>query len=108
MKKIFIAATAILLATASLQAQAQKEAGTEKHHRGAYGHRGGMKGLNLNDEQKKQFKEIGETYKKQFADLKNNKSLSADELKTKAEALRKQRHEKMQSLLTPEQKTKMA
>lgn len=107
MKKIFIAVTALLIATASLQAQTQKEAGTEKHHRGARGQKNGMKDLNLNEDQKKQFKEIGETYHKQFRDLKNDKSLSADDMKAKAGALKKERHEKMQSLLSPEQKTKM-
>ena len=104
MKKFFIAATAILLATATLEAQTQKKGRTEKHHKGMHGH----KGMNLNEDQKKQFKEIKESYHKQFADLKNNKSLSAEQIKARSAALRKEQHEKLQSLLTAEQKARIS
>ena len=66
------------------------------------------KDLNLSDEQKKQLKEINEGYRKQIADIRNNKSLSADEVKTKSNALRKELAGKRQALLTSEQKTQMA
>ncbi len=108
MKKFFIAATALILITGSLQAQHTKGNAAQRHHRGAYSHKGGMHTLNLNDEQKKQFKNISESYHKQIKDLHDNKSLTADDVKNKTEALRKEQHEKMQSLLTPEQRTQMA
>jgi protein CpxP len=112
MKKLFIAATALLLGTATLHAQTKTETAdntTKQQHKGFRGHhRGGMQHLNLNDDQKKQFKDLGQNYHKQITDLRNDKSLSADELKSKTAALRKEQHQKMQSLLTPEQKTQMA
>ena len=111
MKRVFIAAAALFLTIGATQAQTANNdnAATRKHHRGAYSHRhGGMSQLNLSEDQKKQFKSLGESYHKQFADLRSNKSLSADELKTKSKALRKEQFDKMQSLLTPEQKAKWA
>lgn len=108
MKKFFIAATAILFITGISQAQTTKDNTTEKHHRDAHSHHNRMKQFNVSEDQKKQFGEISERYRKQLTDLRNNKSLSAEEIKTKSMALRKEQHGQMQSLLTPEQKTQMA
>lgn len=105
MKKIFIAAAALLMSTAALQAQTKDDAKT--HHKGFQG-RQQMSGLNLNDDQKKQVKELNESYHKQFADLKKNTSMSVGDFRTKSAALRKEQHEKMQSILTPEQKNQLA
>lgn len=106
MKKIFIAAAALLMSTAALQAQTKDDAKTS-HHKGLQG-RKQMSGLNLNDDQKKQVKELNESYHKQFADLKKNTSMSVGDFRTKSAALRKEQHEKMQSILTPEQKNQLA
>ena len=111
MKKFFIAAAALLFITGASQAQSEKENKVEKHQKGKkgmYSHRGGMQDLNVNDDQKKQFKELNEAYRKQFTELHNNKSLSADELKSRSSALRKEKHENMQSLLTTDQKAQIA
>jgi len=113
MKKSFIAVAALLFITGASQAQTQteRENKVEKHQKGKkgmYSHRGGMQHLNVNDDQKKQFKELNEGYRKQFTELRNNKSLSADEIKSRSSALRKEQHEKMQSLLTTDQKAQMA
>ncbi|NCI51691.1 hypothetical protein GWC95_17335 [Sediminibacterium roseum] len=106
MKKIFIAAAALLMSTAALQAQTKDDLKTS-HHKGLQG-RKQMSGLNLNDDQKKQVKELNESYHKQFADLKKNTSMSVGDFRTKSAALRKEQHEKMQSILTPEQKNQLA
>jgi protein CpxP len=102
MKKILIAATALLMSTAALQAQTKEDTKTT-HHKGVHG-RKHMANLNLNDEQKKKAKEINESYHKQFADLKKNTSISVGDYRTKTAALKKEQHEKMQAILTPEQK----
>jgi Spy/CpxP family protein refolding chaperone len=110
MKKIFIAATALLFSTAVLHAQTKegtKQGVKATHHKGAHG-KNQMAGLNLNDEQKAKVKELNESYHKQFADLKKNTSISVGDYRTKSLALRKEQHEKMQALLTPEQKTQIA
>jgi Spy/CpxP family protein refolding chaperone len=106
MKKIFIAATALLLSTAVLHAQT-KEVTKATHHKGAHGKKQ-MANLNLNDEQKTKVKELNESYHKQFADLKKNTGMSVGDYRTKSLALRKEQHEKMQAILTPEQKTQVA
>jgi Spy/CpxP family protein refolding chaperone len=111
MKQLLIAASAFFLIAGSAQAQTTvKDSTFRKHQRGNFEHRQGMgmKDVNLTDAQKKQFKDLNEGYRKQYTDLRNNKSLSADEQKTKMQALRKEQFGKMQSILTDEQKTKMA
>ena len=109
MKKFLLAASALFLMTAASQAQTtQSESQVQKHHRGAFSHHNGMQNLNLSDTQKKQMKDLRESYHKQIADLQNDKSLSADQLKEKTQTLRKEQFSKMQSFLTPEQKTQMA
>lgn len=113
MKRIFIAATAILLGIASVQAQEVKKEKTDKkefakgHHKGQFGGDRFAK-LNLTDAQKKQAKDLNENYRKQFADLRKNTSMPVGDYRAKTAVLRKEQHEKMQSLLTPEQKTQMA
>lgn len=106
MKKIFIAAAALLMTTAALQAQTKEDVKTS-HHKGFRG-KGPMANLNLNDEQKKQVKDLNESYHKQFADLKKNTSISVGDYRTKSAALKKEQHEKMQAILTPEQKNQVA
>jgi Spy/CpxP family protein refolding chaperone len=114
MKKFLIAAGAMMLIAGVSQAQTTdtkdtKDKAAEIHQRAGIKRGGGMgKDLNLSDEQKKQLKEVNESYRKQIADIRNNKSLSADEVKTKSNALRKELAGKRQALLTSEQKTQMA
>lgn len=110
MKKLFIAASALFLLVGASQAQTttQDKTATAKHHRGAFSHQGGMKNLNLTEEQKTQFKAMNEDFRKQATALRNDKSLSADDLKSKTAALRKDHFSKMQSMLTAEQKSQLA
>jgi len=107
MKKIFIAAAALLMTTASLQAQTKKEDPKGTHHKGPHAKRESFAKLNLNDEQKKKAKDINADYHKQFADLKKNTTMSVGDYRTKTAALKKEQHEKMQSLLTTEQKNQL-
>lgn len=110
MKKFFIAATALLMVAGSLQAQTKKE-GKERikgsHHRNI-GAKKQFADINLSDEQKKKTKELNESYQKQFAELRKNSSMTVGDYRTKTAALKKEQHEKMQALLTPEQKTQIA
>ncbi|MBV9989476.1 MAG: hypothetical protein JO301_17480 [Chitinophagaceae bacterium] len=111
MKRLLIAASVLFLFTGATKAQTtqQDKAGVEKHQRGGFGrHHNGFQKLNLTEDQKQQFKTLSESYRKQMSDLRSNKSLSAEDMKTKAQALRKEQHEKMQSFLTAEQKAQLA
>lgn len=114
MKKFLIAAGTMMLIAGVSQAQTTdtkdtKDKAAETHQRAGIKRGDGMgKDLNLSDEQKKQLKEVNENYRKQIADIRNNKSLSADEVKTKSNELRKELAGKRQALLTSEQKTQIA
>jgi Spy/CpxP family protein refolding chaperone len=106
MKKFIAIASALFLIAGATQAQ---DSTLRKHD-----HRGGGKQpqfaqqLGLSESQKAEFKNLNESYRTQIKAVHDNTSLSKEDQKTKIEALRKQQHEKMQSLLTAEQKTKMA
>ncbi len=107
MNKLFIAATALLFA-GSLQAQTGKHfdstAGGKKSVQ-AYRQ---MPHANLSDDQKKQAKDLRDSYRSKFAAIQNDKTLTAADRATKMADLRKEQHQKMQAMLTPEQKTQMA
>ncbi len=112
MKKLLIAASALFFLTAAQAQTSQKDTTKfKKHQRGGFSHHKGtpgMKNLNLSEDQKKQMKELNESYRKQFTDLRSNKSLGTEEMKTKSQALRKEQFGKMQSLLTADQKAQIA
>jgi Spy/CpxP family protein refolding chaperone len=111
MKRLLIAASVLFLFTGATKAQStqQDKAGVEKHQRGQFGrhHNGGFAKLNLTEDQKQQFKTLNESYRKQMTDLRSNKSLAAEDMKAKTQALRKEQFEKMQSFLTAEQKAQL-
>ncbi|MDB5210438.1 MAG: hypothetical protein JWQ30_1265 [Sediminibacterium sp.] len=107
MKKLFIAATALLLVAGSLQAQTKKEDRKATHHKNI-GAKKQFANVNLSDEQKTKAKELNEGYQKQFAELRKNTSMTVGDYRAKTAALKKEQHEKFQALLTPEQKTQMA
>ncbi len=67
-----------------------------------------MKDLNITDAQKTQMKAIREDFKKQMDLLKQNQNMSMKEFNDRKEALQKDQKAKMEALLTPEQKEKMA
>ena len=63
--------------------------------------------LNLTDEQKQQFQKISQETRKQAMAIRQDSALSNDQKKEKMQAVRKQAHQQMFGVLTPEQKDKL-
>lgn len=63
--------------------------------------------LNLTSAQKEQFQQIGRDMRKQGMAIRQDSSLSNDQKKEKMQAVRKEAHQKMFSVLTPEQKEQL-
>jgi Spy/CpxP family protein refolding chaperone len=108
MKKAFIGlAFAALIATTSF-AQDQSNGLAERpkgHHRG---HMMNMEQLNLTDQQKTEMKAINEDFKQQMSDLKKSEDkITVTEWKGKMATIRKEHHEKVQKVLTDEQKNSL-
>lgn len=100
------------------QSQAQSDGSSTQpdHMRRARGMRRGRHGqgmawlakkLNLTDDQKKQFQEIRQDSMKQAKAVGADNSLSDEQKREKMKELRKQQHQKMFSVLTPEQKDQL-
>jgi Spy/CpxP family protein refolding chaperone len=109
MHKIFIAVSALLLTTGGLQAQTNgstKEATSSQTTRKQG--RKALAQLHLTDAQKKQAKEIRESYRKQDQELRSNTQLSKTELDKQLKALHQDQKEKMQGILTADQKAQLA
>jgi Spy/CpxP family protein refolding chaperone len=65
------------------------------------------KKLNLTEAQKEQFQQIGRDMRKQGMAIRQDSSLTNDQKQEKMQALRKEEHQKMFSVLTPEQKEQL-
>src|SRR5215467_7006684 len=65
------------------------------------------KKLNLTDAQRQQFREIGQHARQQVMSIRNDSSLTDAQKKEKVQALRKQSHQEMFGVLTPEQKEQL-
>jgi protein CpxP len=63
--------------------------------------------LNLTDAQKEQFQQIGRDMRKQGMAIRQDSSLTDDQKKEKMLALRKEAHQQMFGVLTPEQKEQL-
>jgi Spy/CpxP family protein refolding chaperone len=92
----------ILLFSLSITANAQTKAKHGNKHKKEM-----MKSLNLSQQQKEQMKISKEALKNQKEAIKNSTTLSDEQKKERMKQLQKERHEKMQAILTPEQKQKM-
>lgn len=78
----------------------------KRHHRG--NKMENMAQLNLTDQQKTELKTINENYKTQMTDLKKSEDrITVTEWKSKMAGIRKDHHEKVQNVLTDEQKASM-
>lgn len=74
-----------------------------RHHRNDK-----LQQLNLTDEQKTELKTIDEDFKQQMTDLKKSEDkITVTEWKSKMSTMRKDHHEKVQKLLTDEQKASL-
>lgn len=74
-----------------------------RHHRNNK-----LQQLNLTDEQKTELKTIDEDFKQQMTDLKKSEDkITVTEWKSKMSTMRKDHHEKVQKLLTDEQKASL-
>ena len=65
------------------------------------------KKLNLTDAQKQQFQQISKDMRKQGMAIRQDSTLTDEQKKEKMQALRKQSHQQMFSILTPEQKEQL-
>lgn len=101
MKRILTGALALVLFAGAAQAQSKQD--TSKFHR-RDGHEMRMTELNLSADQKAQLKSIHENERKEMQALKENKSLTAGQLKTQRTELHKKYQEQTQSVFTPAQK----
>lgn len=123
-RTLFAVLTAVLLLPLASQAQEQdkdKDQGQSSPSQSASQRRGRFAGaqrqrqhmamlaqkLNLTDPQKEQFQQIGRDMRKQGMAIRQDSSLTSDQKKEKMLALRKQAHQQMFSVLTPEQKEQL-
>lgn len=110
MKKLLTIALAFSLFTISANAQVQRNVSPSQKMQNDSTHRRGgkmMKDLNLTDAQKTQMKESRENMKQQRDAINNDASLTQDQKKAKMQDLGKAQRDKMNSILTPDQKAKM-
>jgi Spy/CpxP family protein refolding chaperone len=78
----------------------------KRHHRGNKMEK--LEQLNLTDQQKTELKTINEDYKSQMTDLKKSEDkITVTEWKSKMAGIRKDHHEKVQNVLTDEQKASL-
>lgn len=107
MKKFF--ASALVLALAIGSAQAQKDS-THKHggkHHSMKEHNTPMQKLKLTPEQEVKMKALRAEFKKEADALKNDKSLTPEQMKARREAMHASHKAQMDAILTPEQKVQM-
>src|SRR5688572_1919473 len=106
MKKALIGMALAAFVVTGACAQDQSTGLTERskgHHR-----MDKLQQLNLSDEQKTELKSINEDYKQQMTDLKKSEDkITVTEWKSKMSTMRKDHHEKVQKLLTDEQKASL-
>jgi Spy/CpxP family protein refolding chaperone len=102
MKKIMMMAIAFTLAVFSANAQVERKA---KHHKQQKQH--AMQQLNLSEDQKKQAAAMKQEYRAKMQELNKNENITVKEYRDMKEPLRKEQKNRMQGMLTAEQKQKM-
>ena len=115
MKKLFVlffAAISISLSVVAQDSTATRK-GDIKSMKAAYKggkqhHKDNIKELNLTAEQKKEIKESRAEYKSKVTALEKDQNMTEAEKNEKKASLKKEQRSATQSLLTPDQKTKMA
>jgi Spy/CpxP family protein refolding chaperone len=106
MKKAILGICLAAFVAVGAFAQDQEQPGFSDHH---YGHHrfNDMAQLNLTDQQKTELKAINEDFKQQMTDLKKNEDITVREWKSKMETIRKDHHDKVQNILTDDQKASL-
>ena len=112
MKKLFIAASAILLLSGTLQAQSEKGNTTTQHQNGTHASKGKkfekMKAnLGLSEDQATKIKATRAGLHEKIKAIRENKNLSESQKKEQVKAISKQQKESMKAILTPAQLEKM-
>lgn len=109
MKKLFfLAATIVFFAISSQAQESQNDSTRHTRKHLQMPDKGRLARLNLTDEQKQKTKEINEDYRKQFSELRSNNNMTLGDYKAKTEALKKEQKQKLQDILSPEQKEQLA
>lgn len=110
MKKII--AFTMILAVAGFSATAQERRTMKGKKHGMHQQHGQkkemIKDLNLTDAQKAQLKTDREAYKVKMDALKKDENITVKEMKAREKAIHEEQKTKMQALLTPDQKAKIA
>ena len=99
-----------LVAIVATSACAQEPSNTFGERPKTHHHRGdmAMQQLSLTDDQKTEMKTINEDFKQQMTDLKKSEdNITVTAWKSKMATIRKDHHEKMQKVLTDEQKASL-
>jgi Spy/CpxP family protein refolding chaperone len=106
MKKAILGICLAAFVAVGAFAQDQEQPGFSDHH---YNHHrfNDMAQLNLTDQQKTELKAINEDFKQQMTDLKKNEDITVREWKSKMETIRKDHHDKVQNILTDDQKASL-
>ena len=102
MKKIILAGLVMSMAVA-----VQAQDGKHRRHEGMKHRTDAIHKLNLSEEQKAKFKTQHEDFRKKMEELKKNENITVKEWKSKMEGLRKDHKEKIQGILTGEQKAQL-
>ena len=108
MKKVLVTLLAVVLVSAAALAQEKREM---KHQHGMmkkHQHGVMMKQLNFSEAQKNQAKANHQEFRQKMQQLNKNEGMTVKDFRDRKAALRKEQKAKMDGLLTPEQKTKMA
>ena len=102
MKKILV--TTLFIAGFAMLSQAQQAPATKQENK-KIERKQTIADLHLSADQKKQLRDVTKEFKEKSKAIKDNQSLSKQQKKAQFETLRKQRLDKMNTFLTPEQVT---
>ena len=107
-KQLAITASFMLLSVFPALSYAQNNAPDSAQGQAMHGKHGDqnamMANLNLTDDQKVQIKQIHEGMRSKAEAVKNDSSLSADQKEAKIRDLRRDTHEQVKKVLTPDQR----
>lgn len=120
MKRIFLGVIALVSITLSAGAQVQRQQSdnmknhsTDDHGKFGRGHGEHMNGmmmkeLNLTDAQKQEVSSINADFKNKMAELNKHDNMTVKDFRAQKEALENARKTQFESILTPDQKNKLA